>query len=581
MSNIRPIICGNSVGGITRSVIDSAGGSLLDLDFATMSPEALRDVLTNVTASTAMVWNSAGVLVWSDHNLVTDSSAQESGWAAIRGAKGAAALEGGQQTQIFVEDDTETSTHLIEAFFAAVSGETYNFSFLIEAADRDFVYFTTNAASTSRSYFNIAAGTLGTKGGTHDSCSITEISAGLYRCEIVVTATSTGSKTFDVGAAAVDNSHTYSGADLPAFKIHAARVQRGPDHSGWLEAVGGAYYAPMWLCDPDGTNRRLYAPPPFTNLVTASQDMDDAGYTHQSGISTLDGNLAGPDGLLSMSRFTSDGTTGGRTVWTGSSITTAGTYTFSVVTKDGTVGTGADCIDSASDFTVVVASTRNVDLGDGFTLRSKTFTVSSTGTYFQPIFYACSDGSGTISASAYAYAGWPSLTTLHDDSGVFVPTFGAAAAIAATDYRLASPVGAIMGFVIKGLNYEYTQDTYRSAILFSNDGNNYINYYREQFQKMSHRYRAGGSDELYTSMNSVGTTDDVNMGFGARFSDGDYQVTLRGSSNYNSAARTYLPFSENTLIKLMSEGGLEGVSMKSLTLYSEAPTDRFLLEETA
>jgi len=186
--------------------------------------------------------NDFGLDSGSTENLVYPSDDfSNARWSAIRMTKGTVGTELGFATQEMVEDNT-SGTHIVEQSWPAVSGQVYRASIIAEATGRDYMYFTTNALTTTRTFFNLTTGAVGTVGAGH-TASITDMGGGVYRCDIVFTATGTGNKTFDYGAGDADNSHGYTGNSASATRIYGAQVASGSVYRGWKKTTAAVAVA--------------------------------------------------------------------------------------------------------------------------------------------------------------------------------------------------------------------------------------------------------------------------------------------------------------------------------------------------
>lgn len=144
----------------------------------------------------------------------------------------------------------------------------------------------------------------------------------------------------------------------------------------------------------------------LSNELRWSQAFENVVWTAQNGLTPLDNQIAGPlseSVAIEATKVTSDGTLGGRLLgaW---QLGRTGNFTLGAFFKDGTAPpSGTDSVAWATDYTIVTGATSTVSYGNGYNLRTIGFEVTAVGTFFQPLFYPCSNGSAAIGAGQYGY----------------------------------------------------------------------------------------------------------------------------------------------------------------------------------
>jgi hypothetical protein len=209
----------------------------------------------------------------------------------------------------------------------------------------------------------------------------------------------------------------------------------------------------------------IRAEPPITNGFSSNFAFDNATWVMQSGLSASDADIDSPVTGFSLSKITSDGTTGGRIGYNaGATISTSGVYTISAFFKEGenaTVGTGS--IDFATDGAATVYNSGIDNCPNGVKRIWVCLSVTNAGTYFTPLFYPLTDGYAGITAGAF---GWLGCAMVHSGfrPAACIPTTGATKTVTQDKLRFPYAITREEGSLL----VDFTEvSTYSDAIIAS------------------------------------------------------------------------------------------------------------------
>jgi len=144
-------------------------------------------------------------------------------------ADDAAAPDGTTTMDKVVQTNLSASNHVRKAttFYSYVAGTTYMFAVVAKAAGRDWIYLQpTGGFGTTRAYFNVTAGTVGTlTAGV--TAYITPLGGGLFRCVMLVTATITAGGSLYLTSTTADNTPSPTGDGVNGLHAWAFALQAG------------------------------------------------------------------------------------------------------------------------------------------------------------------------------------------------------------------------------------------------------------------------------------------------------------------------------------------------------------------
>lgn len=218
---------------------------------------ALPSGATFTRASAGWYFNSAGVLVQAgtnvarfasdpvarsplgyvaepqSTNLVLNSSDLTNvSWVPVSAtvASSAVVAPDGTTMTFLQEDTTATTTHFVRTGATAitfVAGTTYTLSMFARAGTRNWAYLSIPSAlfgGTTRAYFNLATGVVGTITGTATS-AIKAIGNGIYRISMTATCAVGGSSSVNISLTTADNTPSYSGDGVSGLYVWGAQVE--------------------------------------------------------------------------------------------------------------------------------------------------------------------------------------------------------------------------------------------------------------------------------------------------------------------------------------------------------------------
>ena len=215
----------------TQAILGAVGwfkNASLNLDFTSgvLDPRVTFSRTTNATLT-----NSAGLVAYAPHNLLTyseqfDNAAWSKSGATV--AANAVTAPDGTLTADAVVEDTSSSTHRVFQS-PSVQALLYTHSCYVKKAGRDWFYFDSTDINLNRRqvYFNLATGVVGTIGAGWTNVSITPVGGGWYRCSASLSMAS-GVNLMICGFAPTDGATVYIGNGSIAGYFWGAQLNLGP-----------------------------------------------------------------------------------------------------------------------------------------------------------------------------------------------------------------------------------------------------------------------------------------------------------------------------------------------------------------
>ena len=232
----------------------------LDLSFA--GSDALSPAITFSRTSNATLTNSAGLVTYAPHNLLTFSEQfDNAAWTKTRisvSANAVIAPDGTITADKLVEDTTASASHFTTSASASfTSGTAYTLSAYAKAGERSQFGFNmqSTVAGVDAALFNLATGSV-IQNGSFSSTSITPVGNGWYRCTGTITATGTASAGVIVRLA-LDNATSYTGDGTSGIYIWGAQLELG-------------------------STATTYNPTTVKNLLGFTEHFDNAAWTKSS-----------------------------------------------------------------------------------------------------------------------------------------------------------------------------------------------------------------------------------------------------------------------------------------------------------
>jgi hypothetical protein len=172
---------------------------------------------------------------WRDHNLCLQSEAAQTTWLGVRNTISVDAIANpidGAVTADGLVASLDSNNHRLQQTIAVIAGGKYVWSAYVKAGDKTVVFLTTedtSPGSTTTTYFDISAGTIGTRGSTHTNAEIFDAENGWYRVAVGITSAG-GDKIYCVAAADSDNDASFVGdaSTIDAY-LWGAQLTKGSE----------------------------------------------------------------------------------------------------------------------------------------------------------------------------------------------------------------------------------------------------------------------------------------------------------------------------------------------------------------
>lgn len=287
----------------------------LYLDFLTMSANFMDSRITFSRGTNATLVDSTGRITYAPANLLVrsqefDNAAWQKNNATIT-ADATTSPDGTVDADKLVET-TGTGHHSIRQ--NVVAG-TYVVTVFAKAAERSVLQI--SGANTTQDFanFNLSNGTLGTNGTGATGISITACGNGWYRCSVILYTNANGPYFSIQQSASASWLASYTGDGTSGIFIWGAQLepvtyQTTP--STYVATTSAAYYGPRFDYDPVTLAARgLLIEEQRTNLVTYSEQFDNAAWTKSAGTSVSANAAIAPDGNTTADQWIKgSGTTG-------------------------------------------------------------------------------------------------------------------------------------------------------------------------------------------------------------------------------------------------------------------------------
>lgn len=304
------------------------------------------------------------------------------------------APDGSLTADVLVED-TSTNVHNAQQS-ATLTAATHTFSIYLKARERTWAQVLNGTIANGFAYFNLATGVVGTVGAGVTATSITSVGNGWYRCSITFTAAS-GGNILAVRPASANGTASYTGNGTSGVFLWGAQLEAGSTLTDYTRNNGGVYpprfdYDPVTLAP-----RGLLVEEQRTNLLTYSEQFDNAAWTNKNYVTITADTTTSPDGTVDADTMTPDATSAVHRVNRTVTVSASTAYTSSVFIKP-----------------------------NGYT-KVALFENATTGAYAA---FDCS-GSGSVLATGSGGAG--TITAV--GNGWYRVTLTATTAVAQTSYR--------------------------------------------------------------------------------------------------------------------------------------------------
>lgn len=283
----------------------------------------------------ATVTNSAGVITYAPHNLLTFSEQFDNttNWTKtqISVTANATIAPDGTTTADFIIPNTTTNQHGVNSI-QQFTANTYTQTVYAKAGGYNFIILGSNQFANMFAWFNLATGQVGTKQSAIESSSITSVGNGWYRCSI--TSTYGGNTTYRTYSVAnADNSFSFLGDGTSGVYLWGAQNEFGSTATTYNSTTVKNLLGYSELFDNAAwTKSNSFVQ---TNLLTYSEAFDNAAWVNV-GTTESANSVTAPNGYQTADTLIDNATTGRHSIYEAYS-TSALTYTFSIYAKAGTL----------------------------------------------------------------------------------------------------------------------------------------------------------------------------------------------------------------------------------------------------
>jgi hypothetical protein len=351
---------------------------------------ALSSNVTFTRGSNATLVDSTGKITYAPANLLTYSEQfDNAAWvkSAVTVTANATTAPDGTTTADKIAETSATSEHSINNGVASVASTVYTGSVYLKASERTVARVSFANLANGSVWFDLSAGTVGTKQSAVTTATITAVGNGWYRCAATWTANGV-SNFFTVGPATADNVATYAGttgSGVFAWGAQLEPVTYQTTPSTYVATTTAAYYGPRFDYDPVTLAAKgLLIEEQRTNF-TLHSGTTAANWGAVGGTIANTGKIS-PDGSANMLRFTEDTATSQHQTFVTPAV--PGLLPFA------TTHTASAYLAAGTRRYVVVHLGTNTD-GMGVTVDTTNWTI--TGSY--------SIGSGVYASSTITNAG--------------------------------------------------------------------------------------------------------------------------------------------------------------------------------
>jgi len=296
--------------------------------YAEKPTDGSGDLAFTRTGDTATRVNSAGLIERVRTNLVLQSNTFSTTWANDDSTETSGQTGYDGTTNAWLLSKTAANGRIGQVL--TVSGSA-TFSIYAKAGTDSWVRLASSDAGVN-AYFNLGTGAVGSTGGS-TTAAINSVGNGWYRCSISGNASFTF---FNIWVADADNDTSGASGNI---LIQSAQIETGDIATDYIPTTTAAVSVGPVSNVPrlDYTNSscpRLLLEPQRTNVVTFSEQFDNAGWSKEN--SSITANLiTSPDGTQNADSITENTANSDHLIYQGQTLS-AGAYTASVFMKKNT-----------------------------------------------------------------------------------------------------------------------------------------------------------------------------------------------------------------------------------------------------
>ena len=410
----------------------------LSLDFA--STKRLDPRITFTRAATAKYYDGVITAKAEENLLIRSQEFDDAAWTKTRStvtANADTAPDGTVTADALLQASGQTNSGLVSRA-SDVTALDYVASVFAKPNGKNILRFveTLSSGATRVTYFNVSTGAVGTKDAAHTAV-ITASTNGYYRCSIAFSVNAARNGSVFIALADTDGSATVT--DSGGLYIWGAQFEQRSAVTAYTPTTTQAItnYIPVLQTAAADTARFDHNPTTGeslgllieearTNLLTYSEQFDNAAWAKATGSTVLSNAIIAPDGALTADRYiTNSGTLFTATLINQVVTTAAGTYTFSCYAKAG----GYDRVvfnlrDNASSLntgtvTVSIVDGSIVSSGSTGTFTGASAVVTAVGNGWYRVALTCT----TTGATAFQCRIWnqdSTITSGNGYSGIFI-----------------------------------------------------------------------------------------------------------------------------------------------------------------
>jgi hypothetical protein len=288
------------------SLVMIPSGYKEDIVYSAVPTDGSGD-LSFTRASNGTRINSAGLVEVVPWNLC-EYSEELNIWTTSRASvttNATTAPNGTTTADKVITDSTANTTHQIYIGPFTTPNLPFVISVYAKKSEYDYIHLGKDT-STTKTWFDLTNGTVGTQGSDVLSASIESVGNGWYRCINVINNTSTSSYV-ELGPASQDGTRIISGTPSGGIFAWGAQLNIGSTAKPYFPTTDRLNVPRLTYQNGGGGCPSLLLEKQSTNLVQYSEQFDNAWWTKGNGSVTANATTS-PDGTTNADKFAEDST---------------------------------------------------------------------------------------------------------------------------------------------------------------------------------------------------------------------------------------------------------------------------------
>ena len=303
-------------------IVSGNGATTLSLNFQTMTVLDPRITFSRTTNATQ--YNSSGLLVYAPHNL--ESYSQQFSNAFWDKAGGLTTVidnfttaPDGTTTATLWSEAAGTGSHHIHDLtgsYTPVIGQSYTMSMYLKQTETNpdryvqMTFWLAGFAATAYVNFDMQLGAVAFQGAAITNATIEVANNGWYRLSVTSVAMATGASGWQAafvssGTAPRAESYTVTAGSEESYYLWGAQVNIGA-LTPYYVSTTAPYFGPRFDYDPATlAPKGLLIEEQRTNLLTYSEQFDNAVWVKGAGVTVTNNQVAAPDGTITADLITS------------------------------------------------------------------------------------------------------------------------------------------------------------------------------------------------------------------------------------------------------------------------------------